>query len=88
MTNSKTKYAGKLIFAIMIFLNLIFINENVLSQDSQNSLISKWYWTQPVPTGNMLRSVFFINDNTGFAAGESGTIMKTTDGGSVWNVST
>jgi photosystem II stability/assembly factor-like uncharacterized protein len=31
-----------------------------------------------------LQSIFFIDQNNGFATGESGTIMKTTDGGSNW----
>lgn len=32
-----------------------------------------------------LRSVFFIDANTGFAVGDDGTIIKTTDGGNDWD---
>jgi photosystem II stability/assembly factor-like uncharacterized protein len=39
-------------------------------------------WTmQSVPQTNELYSIFFINDNTGFTVGNSGTILKTTNGG-------
>ncbi|MCB0727608.1 MAG: hypothetical protein KDD00_09095, partial [Ignavibacteriae bacterium] len=86
MNKAKLTNAGKLIFAVMILLN-VMIFKNVHSQESNSGPVSKWYWTQPTPTGNLLRSVFFINDNTGFAAGELGTIIKTIDGGNKWNVS-
>jgi photosystem II stability/assembly factor-like uncharacterized protein len=36
-------------------------------------------------TGNNLRSVHFIDADNGFAVGENGTIIKTTDGGTTWN---
>lgn len=32
-----------------------------------------------------LRDVQFVDGQTGFAVGDSGTILKTTDGGKVWN---
>jgi photosystem II stability/assembly factor-like uncharacterized protein len=35
-------------------------------------------------TTNPLHSVRFINDTTGFVVSDSGTILKTTDGGSTW----
>lgn len=38
-----------------------------------------------VTTAN-LRCVDFVDSTTGFAAGEAGTILKTTDGGLTWNI--
>ncbi len=38
------------------------------------------------PVDKLLRSVQFINQDTGWAAGEGGTIIKTTDGGINWVV--
>ena len=38
------------------------------------------------PVDNLLKSVQFINQDTGWAAGEGGTIIKTTDGGINWEV--
>lgn len=43
-----------------------------------------WYWLQPSPTGNSLNCVSFLNKDTGIAAGKSGELIKTTDGGSNW----
>jgi len=43
-------------------------------------------WTKLISTTtNTLRSVFFLNKDTGYAVGNSGYIMKTTNGGSSWN---
>ncbi|HMQ69788.1 MAG TPA: YCF48-related protein [Ignavibacteria bacterium] len=86
MNKQKLKYEGKLIFTVMILLNIIFLSEKVLSQKIHTGAISKWYWKQPLPTGNKLNSVYFINNNTGFASGEYGTIIKTIDGGNKWSI--
>lgn len=48
------------------------------------SVFSQWTWQNPLPQGNRLNSVTFIDANTGFSVGESGTIMRTTDGGETW----
>ena len=45
---------------------------------------SQWQWQHPLPTGNTLNSIYFVNDNTGFAAGSMGNIIKTTDKGINW----
>lgn len=47
---------------------------------------AKWQWIEPFPSGNFLRSVFFLNESTGFAAGNQGTIIKTTDSGMRWHL--
>ncbi|MGH7595302.1 MAG: YCF48-related protein, partial [bacterium] len=39
-------------------------------------------------TTNVLYSVYFTDANTGWAAGEVGTILKTTNGGSTWSAQT
>ncbi len=40
-------------------------------------------WTLSYTT-NMLNSIYFLNSNTGFAAGDGGVIVKTTNGGTSW----
>ena len=35
-------------------------------------------------TTKTLRSVYFVNTDTGWVVGDSGTILKTTDGGLNW----
>ncbi len=47
---------------------------------------SQWAWQNPLPQGNSLRSCYFIDANTGFAVGDHGTIIKTSDGGASWNL--
>src|SRR5512137_667814 len=39
-----------------------------------------WKWMNPLPPGYQLSSVYFTDANTGYAVGERGTIIKTTDG--------
>jgi len=45
---------------------------------------SQWHWQNPLPQGNMLNSISFVDSNTGYAAGDAGTVVKTTDGGLTW----
>jgi photosystem II stability/assembly factor-like uncharacterized protein len=47
---------------------------------------SQWLWQNPIPQGNLLNSVFFVDPQLGYAVGEKGTIIKTTDGGIHWQV--
>ncbi len=47
---------------------------------------STWFWQQPLPTGNLMYGLDFVNEQVGFAVGTVGTIMKTTDGGTNWNL--
>ena len=62
---------------LLIFLVLI---KSVLSQ-------AKWEMIlPPSPTSNQLVSLDFIDETTGWAVGEYGTILKTTDGGETWRL--
>jgi photosystem II stability/assembly factor-like uncharacterized protein len=45
---------------------------------------SGWQWGNPLPQGNTLRTMAFTG-STGYAAGDFGTLLKTTDGGSTWS---
>lgn len=46
---------------------------------------SQTYWLrQQTPTENRITNCFFINNSTGWAAGDSGLIMKSTDSGVSW----
>ncbi len=48
-----------------------------------NYSMSQWF-VQSIPTTNDLYSFQFIDANTAFAVGDSGTIIKTTNGGINW----
>jgi photosystem II stability/assembly factor-like uncharacterized protein len=45
---------------------------------------SGWEWGNPLPQGNTLRAMSFAGA-TGYAAGDFGTLLKTTDGGTTWS---
>ena len=49
-----------------------------------NVSFSQWQWQNPLPQGNILFGSFFLNSNTGYACGDGGTIIKTTNGGLNW----
>jgi len=59
----------------LLVLFFISLNYNAYSQ---------WFWQNPLPQGNSLNSVKFINDNTGWAVGNKGTIIKTINAGVTW----
>ncbi|HVP03308.1 MAG TPA: hypothetical protein VMT10_12120 [Solirubrobacteraceae bacterium] len=44
---------------------------------------SGWLWGNPLPQGNKINAVSFAG-TTGYAVGDFGTILRTTDGGSTW----
>lgn len=45
---------------------------------------SGWYWQNPKPQGNDLKSISFLNSTTGFAVGNIGSVIKTTNKGESW----
>ena len=47
-----------------------------------------WSWQNPLPQGNTLYSVKYISAAVGWAVGDLGTILKTTDGGTTWSTQT
>ncbi|MBN8547076.1 MAG: T9SS type A sorting domain-containing protein [Ignavibacteria bacterium] len=49
---------------------------------------AQWYPQEVPDTSYKLRSVYFIDDQTGWAAGNNGIIIKTTDGGRRWTKQT
>ena len=44
-----------------------------------------WVWQNPLPQGNSLYDVAFIDAMHGWAVGAAGTILATTDGGATWS---
>jgi photosystem II stability/assembly factor-like uncharacterized protein len=60
---------------LFICLSLLFLSFNNYAQSWVN---------QTSPTTNSLREVRFINANEGWAVGDAGTFLKTTNGGTTW----
>jgi photosystem II stability/assembly factor-like uncharacterized protein len=52
---------------------------------SNNSAIAQWILNNVYPLGDSLQSIMFVNSNTGWIVGYSGTILKSTNGGANWN---
>jgi photosystem II stability/assembly factor-like uncharacterized protein len=63
-----------ILFSLLIYL---FTSDFLLSQTG-------WYWQNPLPQGNDLLSISFLNQNTGYAVGNFGAMIKTTDKGESW----
>src|SRR5439155_24425794 len=47
-------------------------------------LKSEWNWQSPLPPGNSLRDVQFIDASNGWAVGEYGPVLHTPNGGLSW----
>ena len=69
----------KITLTMKISLMLLLTNLPLFSQQTDN-----WMWLNPKPQGNTLYAMDFVDDNTGYAAGTFGTILKTTDNGGEW----
>jgi photosystem II stability/assembly factor-like uncharacterized protein len=63
---------------IVIILGLLFVATTNFAQQG-------WFWQNPLPQGNSLNSIYFVDENTGWVAGAYGTILHTTDSGANWN---
>ena len=66
------------------FLNFLFIQISILIAGNTISAQT----IQNSGTSNYLYDIFFIDENTGWIVGGSGTILKTTDGGEHWEQKT
>ncbi len=49
-----------------------------------NAATAQWFWQNPLPQGYHLNSVMFPGTNVGYAVGEIGSVVKTTDAGLHW----
>jgi hypothetical protein len=38
---------------------------------------NEWFWKNPLPQGNDITSIFFIDSSSGWMCGNAGTILKT-----------
>jgi|GEM_PF-1647409 len=50
----------------------------------QSSEVLGWEWQNPLPTGNRLNDVDFVDSEHGWIVGDFGTILRTVDGGRSW----
>lgn len=43
-----------------------------------------WCWQRPLPQGNFILDYAFVDDRRGWAVGQAGTVLATSDGGLTW----
>ncbi len=68
------------------YLPLIILLFSVSQAFSQTANTGGWQWQYPKPQGNTLRDIYVFNKDTAVAVGDLGTVIKTTDGGTSWDV--
>ena len=66
----------------LFFLTLLCCFTQTLQSQSDIDYCPQWQ--NPLPQGNQLNEVCFIDPTTGWAVGAYGTILKTIDGGDSW----
>ena len=50
------------------------------------SFAQQWSWVNPYPTGEQINQSYFFDEQKGFAIGNAGTLARTTDGGTTWDL--
>ncbi len=59
---------------------LLFVLSLILSATA----LSQWNWNTPLPQGNTLNEIQFLDSLHGWAVGDYGTALRTTTGGASW----
>ena len=65
-------------------LSLLFILILILFSISLTE--QNWFWQNPLPQGNDLKDVWVLDQNTIFAVGDRGTLLRSTNTGIDWDV--
>jgi photosystem II stability/assembly factor-like uncharacterized protein len=68
----------RILFAF--FVGALFVGSSQQPSHGQ----SAWHWQNPLPQGNYLYDICFVDSIRGWAVGHAGTVLRTTDGGSHW----
>lgn len=73
MNHAKLKFRILISFLIPVTYFLLPIGMN-----------AQWEWVNPLPSGNSLNDIAFVNNRTGLVVGNFGTIFHTIDKGENW----
>ena len=76
----------KIFTVLIIILCTLNISPPFASRFIGKNCMCQWVWLNPYPTANNIYCIRFINSQTGYAACEAGTVLKTTNGGLNWSV--
>src|SRR5438445_11743601 len=72
-------------FALGVMIGVLTFATPAMAQ-TPTSFNSGWFWQNPWPQGDDLRSVVMPNAQTVVAVGASGRFIKSADGGATWTV--
>ena len=64
---------------ILTFLIFTFLSTNLFAQP-------EWRWLNPLPQGNDLKCIKFVNNSIVYACGNVGMILKSTNSGVNWSI--
>jgi len=63
-----------------IIIFILIISNFAIAEDCS------WKWVNPLPQGNNLNNVHFVNNDVCYIAGDNGTLLKSIDKGLSWNL--
>jgi len=63
---------------VLIFIVTILLSPDISAQG--------WEWQNPLPTGNRINCMDFVDSLNGWFGSNAGTILHTTDGGNNWRI--
>lgn len=80
------RYLPTLVFVavLMGMLLLPAVNGAVPAPPTGMSASQRFVWQSPLPSGNEMKVLDFIDANQGWFVGDNGIVMKTADGGATW----
>jgi len=70
--------------ALFALVGMLVLPAAALNPQDPPSSGPPWVWQNPLPQGNDLGGVAFVNATTGWTVGDLGTILVTTNAGSTW----
>jgi len=74
----------KTLLVLLASLALAIASAPAAAAAGLNTGAGPWQWVHPDVQGTTINDLSFIDDNNGWAVGQGGVIMKTTDGGNTW----
>ena len=63
---------------ISLMLLLLSLNSYIVAQ--------QWSWVNPYPIGEQINQCYFLDEQKGFAIGNNGTLVRTSDAGTTWEL--
>ncbi len=82
------RLAAQLSYLAALLLGLLLAGLPSFVQGQTANLPPYWQWQNPLPQGYHLVDLHVFNDSTALGVGNAGTVVKTTNSGRTWRVST